>query len=46
MESAFSKDAKLDTIKGIMYSSGEGLWTVQEALELKVPAPVITNHYL
>lgn len=43
MESAFSKDAKLDIIKGIMYSSGEGLWTVQEALELKVPAPVITQ---
>lgn len=43
MESAFSKDGKLDSIKGIMYSSGEGLWTVQEALELKVPAPVITQ---
>lgn len=42
-ESAFSKDGKLDGIKGIMYSSGEGLWTVQEALELKVPAPVITE---
>lgn len=42
-QSAFSKDAKLDDIKGIMYSSGEGLWTVQEALELKVPATVITE---
>ena len=42
-QSAFSKDSKLDSIRGIMYSSGEGLWTVQEALELKVPAPVITE---
>ena len=42
-ESAFNKDPNLDQIKGVMYSSGEGLWTVQEALELKVPAPVITE---
>lgn len=43
MENAFSKDANLDNLKGIMYSSGEGLWTVKEALDLKVPAPVITT---
>lgn len=42
-EKAFAKDPELDGIKGVMYSSGEGLWTVQEALELKVPAPVITD---
>lgn len=42
-ESAFTKDPELDKIKGVMHSSGEGLWTVQEALELKVPAPVITE---
>jgi 6-phosphogluconate dehydrogenase len=42
-ESAFSKDTKLDKIKGVMYSSGEGLWTVLEALDLKVPAPVIAE---
>jgi 6-phosphogluconate dehydrogenase len=42
-ESAFKKDGKLDEIKGVMYSSGEGLWTVMEALELKVPAPVIAE---
>ena len=42
-ESAFSKDPHLDAIKGVMHSSGEGLWTVQEALDLKVPAPVITE---
>ncbi|MDP4180415.1 MAG: decarboxylating 6-phosphogluconate dehydrogenase [Bacillota bacterium] len=39
----FKKDAGLDNIKGIVHSSGEGLWTVQEALELKVAAPVITE---
>ena len=42
-ENAFKKDSNLDKIKGVMYSSGEGLWTVQEALELKVPATVITE---
>lgn len=42
-EDAFKKDSNLDKIKGVMYSSGEGLWTVQEALELKVPATVITE---
>ncbi|GEA15698.1 6-phosphogluconate dehydrogenase [Moorella sp. E308F] len=42
MESALSKDATLESIKDIAYSSGEGLWTVEEALHLKVPAPVIT----
>lgn len=30
-ERAFSKDAKLDQIKGIMHSSGEGKWTVETA---------------
>lgn len=41
-ESAFKKDEKLDGIKGIMQSSGEGKWTVESALDLMVPAPVIT----
>lgn len=40
-ESAFSKDAKLDDIKGIMHSSGEGKWTVEEALDLQTATPVI-----
>ncbi|MHB1394795.1 MAG: phosphogluconate dehydrogenase (NAD(+)-dependent, decarboxylating) [Clostridia bacterium] len=39
----FKKDPALEDIKGIVHSSGEGLWTVQEALQLKVPAPVITE---
>ncbi|WP_121663584.1 phosphogluconate dehydrogenase (NAD(+)-dependent, decarboxylating) [Metabacillus litoralis] len=40
-ESAFSKDAKLDDLKGIMHSSGEGKWTVEEALDLQTATPVI-----
>ncbi len=43
MERAFSKDAHLEGIRGVMHSSGEGLWTAQTALELGVPAPIITN---
>ncbi len=43
MERAFGKDARLEGIRGVMHSSGEGLWTAQTALELGVPAPVITE---
>ncbi|WP_033542557.1 phosphogluconate dehydrogenase (NAD(+)-dependent, decarboxylating) [Planococcus sp. CAU13] len=41
-ESAFSKDPKLGDIRGVMHSSGEGKWAVETALDLQVPAPVIT----
>ncbi|GKW46061.1 MULTISPECIES: phosphogluconate dehydrogenase (NAD(+)-dependent, decarboxylating) [unclassified Planococcus (in: firmicutes)] len=41
-QNAFSKDEKLDGIRGVMNSSGEGKWTVETALDLNVPAPVIT----
>jgi len=34
---------QLESIKGVMHSSGEGLWTLQEALELRVPVPVIAD---
>ncbi|RFU62431.1 phosphogluconate dehydrogenase (NAD(+)-dependent, decarboxylating) [Peribacillus glennii] len=40
-EHAFSKDARLDGIKGIMQSSGEGKWTVETALDLQAATPVI-----
>lgn len=40
-EQAFSKDANLDEIKGVMNSSGEGKWTVETALDHQVAAPVI-----
>ncbi len=42
-ESAFSKSPELGDIKDVIGSNGEGLWTVEEALKLKVPAPVITE---
>lgn len=40
-EEAFAKDANLDAIKGTMHSSGEGKWTLQEALDEQVATPVI-----
>lgn len=40
-ESAFAKDPNLEGLKGIMHSSGEGKWTLDEALKLQVPTPVI-----
>lgn len=42
LEDAFSKNNSLSDIHGIMYSSGEGKWTAETALELKVATPVIT----
>jgi len=40
--SAFERDASLADLKGWVADSGEGRWTVQEAIDLDVPAPVIT----
>ncbi|MDZ5417968.1 phosphogluconate dehydrogenase (NAD(+)-dependent, decarboxylating) [Lacticaseibacillus rhamnosus] len=40
---AFSEDADLAKIQGIMHSSGEGAWTVEEALRLHVATPVIAS---
>ena len=39
---AFSRDASLSALKGWVADSGEGRWTVQEAIDIDVPAPVIT----
>jgi 6-phosphogluconate dehydrogenase len=41
-ERAFAEGADLAGIKGFVNDSGEGRWTVQEAADLDVPAPVIT----
>ena len=41
-ELAFEHDPNLDQLKGFVEDSGEGRWTVQEAIDLDVPAPVIT----
>ncbi|RLQ96635.1 phosphogluconate dehydrogenase (NAD(+)-dependent, decarboxylating) [Falsibacillus albus] len=45
-ERAFSKDAKLDDIRGVMNSSGEGKWTVETALDLQAATPVIAMSLL
>ena len=41
-EDAFAKDGDLHGLEGYVEDSGEGRWTVQEAIDLDVPAPVIT----
>jgi 6-phosphogluconate dehydrogenase len=40
-ENALSKDPNLDSIKGVMHSSGEGKWTLEAALERQIATPVI-----
>lgn len=40
-ESAFERDPKLERLRGWVEDSGEGRWTVEEAINLRVPAPVI-----
>jgi len=39
---ALADDQELSTIQGWVADSGEGRWTVAEAIDLDVPAPVIT----
>jgi 6-phosphogluconate dehydrogenase len=39
---ALAKDQDLGHIKGWVADSGEGRWTVAEAIDLDVPAPIIT----
>ncbi len=41
-ERAFAADPEIRGIRGYVQDSGEGRWTVQEAIERDVPAPVIT----
>jgi 6-phosphogluconate dehydrogenase len=40
---ALANDASLDAIAPWVDDSGEGRWTVQEAIDLNMPAPVITQ---
>ena len=40
-ERAFDKDPKLSSIKGYVEDSGEGRWTVEEAIDKNVSAPVL-----
>jgi 6-phosphogluconate dehydrogenase len=39
----FEKDPHLDQLKGVIGSSGTGLWTVEEALSRQVPVPAISQ---
>jgi 6-phosphogluconate dehydrogenase len=41
LEDAFSKDGNLENLSGVMASSGEGKWTLETALDMQVPTPVI-----
>lgn len=41
-EAALRDDPDLTTLKGYVDDSGEGRWTIQAAIDLDVPAPVIT----
>jgi 6-phosphogluconate dehydrogenase len=42
-ERAFEKDANLDSVRGYVEDSGEGRWTVLEAIEEDVPANAIAG---
>jgi len=39
---ALEEDPALGNVRGYVQDSGEGRWTIQEAIDLDVPAPVIT----
>ncbi len=41
-ERMFEEDPKLKNLEAYVPDSGEGRWTVNESIELSVPAPVIT----
>lgn len=43
IESALTKDNKLESIEGVVDDSGEGMWYIEEALKAKVSSPVIAN---
>ena len=40
-ERAFARDPQLDQLRGWVDDSGEGRWTLEEAMQLSVPAPVL-----
>jgi len=41
-EAAFAKDPRLEQLEGWVDDSGEGRWTAKEAIDLGVPAPVMS----
>ena len=40
-ENAFKKDKDLSSLEGYVEDSGEGRWTLQQAIEMALPAPII-----
>ncbi len=42
MERAFDQDPQLASLRAYVDDSGEGRWTVQQAIDTNVPAPIIT----
>ena len=40
-ERAFESDPRLSSLRGYVDDSGEGRWTIDEAMDLSVPAPVL-----
>ncbi len=42
-ERAFAKDPALESLRGYVDDSGEGRWTVLEAVDRGIPAPVISS---
>jgi 6-phosphogluconate dehydrogenase len=42
-ENAFSQDANLDSVRGYVEDSGEGRWTVMEAIDESVPVNAIAG---
>lgn len=43
LDRALDEDPELSAIKGWVEDSGEGRWTVEEAIRLRVPLPAITE---
>lgn len=43
IERALAEDPALEKLEAFVQDSGEGRWTVQAAIELGVPAPIITH---
>jgi 6-phosphogluconate dehydrogenase len=41
LDRAFQRDPHLDALRGWVEDSGEGRWTVEESMQLSVPAPVL-----
>ena len=42
-ENAFSKDSRLEKLSGYVEDTGEGKWSIQEAIDLNVPFTAISH---